>query len=213
MSIGVLVLDFDGVVIESNDAKTLAFEEVFSRFPEHHEAMMSFHFANISSTRFVKFEHLCARIGTPNDPKLMSYLAEEFSTQMLEKIKVAPLVPGAEAFLREYTPRVPVYLASVTPADELAVILASRGLDHWFRNTYGCPPWTKAGAINDILGRERMDPAQAMLIGDSAGDQEAAEATGVRFVGRESGLKFGDPTPVSFSDLHEIGRYIDELIE
>jgi beta-phosphoglucomutase-like phosphatase (HAD superfamily) len=38
-----VILDFDGVVLESNAVKTEAFRDVFARFPEHAEAMMDFH--------------------------------------------------------------------------------------------------------------------------------------------------------------------------
>jgi beta-phosphoglucomutase-like phosphatase (HAD superfamily) len=50
----VLILDFDGVVIESNDVKKEAFQRVFARFPEHAEAMMAFHHAHVSLSRFAK---------------------------------------------------------------------------------------------------------------------------------------------------------------
>ena len=39
-AIEALILDFDGVVIESNEVKTNAFHNVFSRFPEFTDTMM-----------------------------------------------------------------------------------------------------------------------------------------------------------------------------
>jgi len=204
----VVILDFDGVVLESNAVKTEAFRDVFARFPEHAEAMMEFHRAHVSLTRFAKFDRLLELMGRAGDSVLRDDLAADFSRQTLERIVAAPFVPGAEAFLRDVTPRVPVYLASVTPAHDLALILARRDLAKWFRNVYACPPWTKPDAIRDVIGREGAAPTQALLIGDSAGDQRAARMTGVHFLARDSGLSFDSPAPLTFPDLSEITDFI-----
>lgn len=205
-------MDFDGVVVESNAVKTEAFEGVFSRFPEYADAMMSFHHEHVSLSRFAKFRHLLQLMGRSGGAALMTEIAENFSKRVVEGIVRVPLVPGAEDFLSEVTQRLPVYLASVTPAEELALILAQRGLSHWFRDVYGCPPWTKPDAILDVLAREGAQPEDALLIGDSAGDQRAARGTGVGFLARDSGLDFAAPAPMCFSDLHEIKQYIKKFL-
>lgn len=208
----VVILDFDGVVLESNSAKTQAFVDVFARFPEHSSAMMVFHEANVSASRFVKFAHLLERLGRAGDERLGADLAAEFSRRTLERMSAIPFVVGAELFLSEITPRVPVYLASVTPAEDLASILDRRGLHQWFRGVYGCPPWAKADAVCDILKREECLPEHAVLVGDSAGDQRAAAATGVHFVARDSGLPFDAPLPELFSDMTAVRNHlIDRL--
>lgn len=212
ISLRVLILDFDGVVIESNDVKTDAFQHVFARFPEHAEAMMAFHHAHVSLSRFVKFEHLLALMGRTDDAALMADIAADFSRKVLDGMMAVPLVQGAEIFLHKVTPRLPVYLASVTPAEELTGILEQRDLAHWFRDVYGCPPWTKPEAIRDVLTREGVKPGNALLIGDSAGDQRAAQITGVDFLARDSGLSFDAPAPLIFADLNEIIPYIEELL-
>jgi len=204
----VLILDFDGVIVESNDVKTEAFRELFSRFPEHSQSMMAYHHTHISVTRFAKFDHLLTLVGRPGDPKLRSELADRFSELVFERMLSVPLVPGADSFLRKMTTKVPVYLASVTPAEELEKILCHRELDHWFRGVYGCPPWTKPKAIVDVLARERVTPEKALLIGDSGGDQRAALETGIRFLARDSGLSFDDPTPRSFPDMNRLGDHL-----
>ncbi|MDP9203553.1 MAG: HAD hydrolase-like protein [Gemmatimonadota bacterium] len=208
----VLILDFDGVVIDSNAAKTQAFNEVFSRFPEHAGAMMAYHHINVSVSRFDKFDHLLTLLGRSEDTELKANVADDFARRVVERMKEVPLVSGATSFLGKVTQRVPVYLASVTPAEELAGILEKRGLAHWFRGVYGCPPWSKPRAILDVLARERVAPREALLIGDSAGDQRAARATGVEFLGVDSGLSFDEPLPQQFPDLTRIADYLDERL-
>jgi len=208
----VLILDFDGVVIESNEVKTEAFRHVFARFPEHAEAMTAFHHKYVSLSRFSKFDHLLALMGRADDAALMTDIAVDFSKRVTEGMMTVPLVRGAENFLHKVSPRLPIYLASVTPAEELAGILAQRGLTQWFRDMYGCPPWTKPAAIQDVLTREGVKPVNALLIGDSAGDQRAAQITGVDFLARDSGLSFDAPAPLIFADLNEIIPYIEKLL-
>jgi phosphoglycolate phosphatase-like HAD superfamily hydrolase len=207
-----VILDFDGVVIESNDAKTEAFRDVFAAFPEHLDAMMDFHARNISTTRFVKFDHLLDRLGRPNDTALRDTLAAEFSRCSRDRIAVVPLVAGAESFLMEFSPLVPLYLASVTPQEDLDATLDRRHLGRWFRVAYGCPPWTKPTAINDILGHEGCAPSDIVLIGDSLGDQRAAAETGIEFVGRDSGIGLNQGEARIFPDMFAVADYLRSRI-
>ena len=210
--IQVLILDFDGVVIESNEVKTEAFIRVFGRFPEHAEVMMKFHHDHVSLSRFDKFQHLLSLMGRNDDAGLKEDIAQDFSLRVLEGMMTVPLVSGALEFLRLVTPRMPVYLASVTPAEELVLILKQRELLPWFRGVYGCPPWTKSDAIQNVLSKEGLMPEQALLIGDSAGDQRAAKSCGVEFLARNSGLNFDLPFPRTFMDLNEIVNYFNKHI-
>ena len=208
----VLIFDFDGVIVESNDIKTRAFERVFSRFPEHCDAMMAFHYENISVSRYVKFERLISALVRDGDPELTKDLAADFSCRVLAEMMTVPLVNGAEALLTMVAGRLPIYLASVTPEPELKHILTERGLAGWFNGVYGCPPWTKPNAIRDVLTKEPVSPEEVLLIGDSVGDQRAASETGVRFLGRHSGLEFDSPPPTAFADLNEIAIYLKDSI-
>jgi phosphoglycolate phosphatase-like HAD superfamily hydrolase len=211
--IELLILDFDGVVIESNDIKTQAFKKIFSQFPQYKDAMMQFHYENVSAGRIEKFDYLAALMGRGTDSKLKAEMADNFSQYVLEGILRVPLVKGAERFLKMVKGQLPLYLASVTPANELNHILEKRGLLHWFDDVYGCPPWTKANAIRDILSRKSILPRNSLLIGDSAGDQRAALETGVQFIARDSGLKFNEIPHLLFSDLNEITDYLSEIFK
>ena len=106
-------------------------------------------------------------------------------------------MPGAAELLDALDAAgVRVYLLSMSPADELASILARRGLEGRFVAVYA-HPWAKADAVCDILARESAAPADAVMVGDSPEDALAAQHCGVRFVGRDSGKKL----PIG-SDVH-----------
>lgn len=204
----VLILDFDGVVIESNDIKTDAFLHVFSHFPEFKDEMMAYHFENISQNRFSKFDHLLSLMKRQNDQELKNQLAENFSLYIGKEMLSVSMVPGAIQLLQLFTTSIPVYLASVTPEKELFQILQQRDLVKYFKGVYGCPPWNKPDAILDILVKEEVEPEYALMIGDSAGDQRAALSTGICFLARDSGLSFDTPLPFTFKDLNEISNYL-----
>lgn len=207
-----LILDFDGVVLESNNLKTAAFDEVFRRFPEHAAAMMAYHHAHVSESRFAKFRHLAVeRLGRPPDDPLVDELATAFSKAMLQQIAQCPMVPGAREFLDDVPARVPVFLASVTPQDELDAIVSHLGLSRHFARVYGCPPWTKATALADIVAAFGSSDG-VVFIGDSAGDQRAAVATGVEFIARDSGLPFDVPPTAGGRDLHEVRATIAQRL-
>ena len=204
----VIVFDFDGVIVESNSIKTEAFEHLFSRFPEHYNAMMAFHYENISATRFVKFDYLLKRLQKTTDTSLRSELGNQFSAFVEEAIKNVALVDGALRLLDWLADRCTIYLASVTPDEELKRILRHRNLINRFKAVFGCPPWTKVQAIQHIQKNEEVSTDEIMLIGDSAGDQRAAAETGIRFLARDSGLRFDEPPPQMFPDLISIKAYL-----
>lgn len=196
-----VVLDFDGVLIESNAVKTEAFGAVFGRFPAHAAHMMAYHDAHVSDSRFAKFRYLVTeRLGRPADDPMVDELAAQFSAALRKQVLACPAVPGAAAFLAAVSARVPVFLASVTPQDELESIVAARGWTGCFASVYGCPPWTKTSAVADIVAG-LGGPAGVLFVGDSAGDQRAARETDVEFLARDSGLPFDAPLPETVSDM------------
>ncbi len=207
-----VILDFDGVLIESNGLKTQAFERVFARFPEHAEHMVAYHHAHVPKSRFAKFAYLATeRLGRPANDPVIAELAAAFSMEMMRLIEGCPLVPGAAEFLSTVGARVPLYLASMTPQEELLRILDHRGLAAAFAGVYGCPPWPKAEAIRQILALICTSDG-VLFVGDSAGDQKAARETGVEFLARDSGLPFDPPMPRTFPDMHGVlGAIADRL--
>jgi phosphoglycolate phosphatase-like HAD superfamily hydrolase len=193
--IELIILDFDGVIVESNDIKDKVFNEIFQRYPAHYEKALQFHRTNISLSRYEKFDHLLKLIDEPGNAELKSKLLEDFSATTLQIMRSISFVNGATDFLQTMHQRVPLYLASVTPSKDLEIILDSLQVRSYFKDVYGCPPWTKPGAIKDILEKENVPANKTVLVGDSYGDQNAAKETGIHFIGRNSGLHFNDPQP------------------
>ncbi|MDA0328579.1 MAG: HAD hydrolase-like protein [Gemmatimonadetes bacterium] len=208
-----VIFDFDGVLVESNDIKTRAFSALFRPFPEHHDAMMAYHHTHVSASRVVKIDHFVSScLGRPDDDALRASLEAEFSRLTVDLVSDCPAVAGAEALLSNISGRIPLYLASVTPQADLDSILARRDLRRYFRDGYGCPPWTKPDAVRDVLGREGVLPREAVLIGDSEGDRRAAAEVGVGFIARDSGLPWVEPAPRLHADLNHLADTLLPLL-
>lgn len=190
-----VILDFDGVIVESNGIKDKVFKQIFSLFPEHSDDFWAYHKKHISVSRFEKFDYVLEKIGKPGNDVFKNELLQAFSKEALAHMKSVPFVTGAKEFLEKFANRIPIYLASVTPIKDLMVILDNLNIRSLFTDVYGCPPWNKPDAIRDILKQEKIEPVNAVLIGDSYGDQRAAAETGIHFIGRNSGLGFEDPQP------------------
>lgn len=197
-----LILDFDGVILESNGIKTLAFREVFARFPEHLESMMRYHEEHISEPRQAKFEYLVSRLlGRPQDTELVAELTADFSRRVLDRMTDCAPVNGAFEFLEEFSPWLPLFLVSVNPEADLLTILDKRDLRRHFADIYGCPPWTKTRAVDSVIGILGGDRAGLALIGDAPSDLHAAREAAIEFIGRDSGISFDNPVPPLYPDM------------
>lgn len=202
-----VILDFDGVILESNEAKDRAFEDLFALYPEHADAMRAFHVGNRTSPRRVKFERFAALLGRPDDGAEMERMERHFSEAAFRRVSEAPEVPGARAFLEELARRLPLYVASVTPDKELRRIIAARRLAPYFKGVFGDPPHPKTVAIRAVLEREGLMPGEVLLVGDSPSDREAAASRGLAFLGRDNGRWAGERSFV-FRDMREIGSEV-----
>lgn len=207
-----LILDFDGVIAESNQVKDDAFAEFFSRFPAQQEALLAYHAAHHARPRREKFEYAAALLGRPGDQTLLEEMGAQFSALVCSRVIACPPVPGAPEFLREFSGVLPLYISSVTPQEELRSILRGRSLDGYFAEAYGNPPTPKALAIAQVLDRERLQPGEVAFVGDSLSDYQAAVDAGLIFWGRDSGHSFAGADVALYPDLHAIAEVLRRAI-
>ena len=81
-----IILDFDGVVLESNDAKTAAFAELAAQYPVEGPQLMAFHLANQSLPRRYKLRHFADVLGRPGDAGLISELEAALSGLIVRRV-------------------------------------------------------------------------------------------------------------------------------
>jgi|TARA_B100002003_G_C14135735_1_gene546206 phosphoglycolate phosphatase-like HAD superfamily hydrolase len=178
-----IILDFDGVIIESMEIKTDAFRELFKESPEHLDAILEYHLKHGGVSRYTKFSYIYKNIlKQPLDEGELEKLGEKFSKLVMEKVMQCPLTLGTLEFLGEYYKKLSLYIASGTPERELRTIVKHHGMLKYFRGVYGTPA-LKSEIINMILEVDKFKKNDVLFIGDSLTDYEEARKVNVPFIG------------------------------
>lgn len=209
MSIKTIVLDFDGVILESVDVKTQAYRKLFSKYTTDIEPVIEYHLKNNGLSRFIKFEHIWENfIQQKYDTKTEKLLAQEFSDIVVTEVISCPFVDGAIEFLKEFSKNVPLYVASAVPKAELEVIINAKSIGDYFAGIYGFPPVTKTQAMVEVMHKRCILPQEIIFIGDSIQDMKAAIEVGVYFIGRKNKESFNGHNITTFNDMKDIKNYI-----
>ena len=208
MRFKIIILDFDGTIVESVGIKDAAFYELFKGFPEHIDEIVTYHLSHNATIRFEKFQFIYRKIlNQPYSEEIKENLSERFSQLVFDKIAGCGYVPGALEFLDYFGNFVPLYLVSMSPEAELGKILKKRKLTQYFKKVYSSS-WKKVDAIEDILRGENVLPYEAVFVGDAYEDFKAAQNMNISFVGRNSKKPFFDSGAQVFEDLCEILEFV-----
>ena len=210
MSLSLIMFDCDGVILESVDAKTRAFARIGSDYgPEAAEQLVAYHNLHGGMSRYRKFEWLFTQVlDRPITEEMQQDLNTQFTGYCLDEVNRCPLVPGVQEVLDRWKGRVPMYVASGAPHDELVEVLTMRKLAGYFDGIYGSPP-AKTALLQKILEKTGIHPANAIMIGDSSTDQHSAEAVTTRFYGR--GEYFRHSGHPWHADLTLLNDHLEEL--
>jgi phosphoglycolate phosphatase-like HAD superfamily hydrolase len=93
--------------------------------------------------------------------------------------------------LEAWCGKLPLYVCSGAPQEELRVILRERRLQEYFDGIYGSPP-AKSRLLAEIVAETGLPPETVLMVGDAITDQAAAEYAGTKFYGVGEQLKGGN---------------------
>ena len=101
-----LLLDFDGVVLDSALLKEHVFRALIAeRIPEHVEPAMEYFWAHGGTSRLDKFRWIWRNIvGKPLSEPEVAELGAVFVARAFEQVVKCPYVAGAQEFLDTDTP-------------------------------------------------------------------------------------------------------------
>lgn len=203
-----IVFDFDGVILESAEIKTHGFRELFAHEPEHLDAIVRHHLDNLGISRFKKFEWVYRNLlRRPLPAAKAKQLGERYSALVYERALRCPMVPGAKQLLEGLHGKLPLFVASGTPQEELSRIVEHRSLGRYFVEVCGSPE-SKESILLRLLAKHQLARSETVMVGDGLSDLEAAESTGIGFVGRVNGEQTASAWPsgtVTVTDLTELG--------
>ena len=207
-----IIFDFDGVLVESVDVKGDAFVTLYKdETPEIRDKIKRYHSEHGGISRFEKIRHydevFC---GRKISEEQVLVKAARFGEIVEDIVVSTPYVEGAEEFLKTYARKIPFFVVSATPQDELERIILRRGMKDYFQIVFGSPI-KKPEHTRRILRDYKLDASRVCFIGDALTDYEAAKFCGTKFIGRKLPGKV-PPFPKDetvLDDLTQLARVLD----
>ncbi|TAN45264.1 MAG: HAD family hydrolase [Nitrospirae bacterium] len=212
----VILLDFDGVIAESVEIKTKAFQKLFEdEGADVMEQVRDYHLQHGGVSRFEKFRYFYDEIlKRPLSEKTFQDLCDRFSRLVIDEVVDSPYVSGAREFIEEYAIRCALFVTSATPQQEIEEIMRRRDLDRFFKRIYGAPK-SKSDAVREIIKSEKISPGETVYIGDALSDYEAARDNNIVFIARignsEAEALFRDLPCAKVTDLTCVRDIINAL--
>jgi phosphoglycolate phosphatase-like HAD superfamily hydrolase len=183
-----LFFDFDGVIKDSVEIKSDVFEQLFSTFGgDVFRKVKNHHKANGGISRFEKLPIYLEWSGQSPSKELVDEYAEKFSSLVKQKVVASEWVKGVVDYLQNNHDRQTFFLVTATPQQEIEEILITLNIWRFFEQVIGTPT-KKIDAIKMLLMKYAILPKEAVMIGDSISDYEAATVNNVPFVLRKTNL-------------------------
>jgi phosphoglycolate phosphatase-like HAD superfamily hydrolase len=135
-----LVLDFDGVILESMDLKVRVFRELYSDHPALQDRIQRLYVETGGMSIFDQFALVHREVlGRPLPDTERERLDRDFRRRVDVELARCPLVAGTAEFLARRAGELPVFIVSGVPDDELRAQVAGRGIGGFFRAVAGAP--------------------------------------------------------------------------
>ena len=178
----IVFLDFDGVILESNEAKADAYRELFKDYPDRVEEIVALYRAHAGLPRTVTLRQVVGEIlSEVVTDEGIEHLRKGLAAQVARQVKECTEVDGLRKLLQAFSDR--CYVVSGAPEEEVRSALEERGLERLFVGIYGAPR-LKFDVLREVLSRTGVAPAETVYVGDSINDFRAATRAGVPFVAR-----------------------------
>ena len=184
----VVFWDFDGVIKESVEVKTQAYQQLFQDYgDEVLEWLKAHHELNGGVSRFAKIPLYLRRAGISDDEKTVDKFCKMFSDLVVQKVMDSRWVPGVKKYLNNKDGNSLFFLVTATPKKEIDQIAHGINITRHFREISGAH-CDKAHSISRVLKEYSLTADTALMIGDSKSDFIAADSTGISFLLRRTPL-------------------------
>ena len=181
----VILWDFDGVIIDSNEVRELGFTESLSEFSSDQvEQLLEYHRLNGGLSRYSKFRYFFEEIlGETITEKVVQDYARKFSHVVLNRlINPSLLLSDSIEFISEFHSRIQMHVVSGSDGEELQQICSGLGISKYFRSINGSPT-PKIELVSNLLQSYELEPSDVCLIGDSINDYDASVINSIDFFG------------------------------
>lgn len=107
-----------------------------------------------------------------------------YEHQLLRENEEDIAYPGMRACMEELSETYQLYIVSNCQCGYIELVMQKNHMEHLFRDfdCFGNTGTCKGETIRRVMERNQISPKEAVYIGDTKGDQEAAQTAGIPFV-------------------------------
>ncbi|MNK73148.1 Phosphoglycolate phosphatase [compost metagenome] len=176
-----IIFDCDGVLFDTNAAKSSAFAATLSAYPaESVEHFIRYHQEHGGVSRYKKFAHFFDQIlGRPAQEGEVAELLADFGRRCEAIYQPSTMTPACLETLQALSVTSHLYVASGGKEEELQRAFRACDLDRYFQRILGSPK-TKEDCVMEILSE--APPRPITFVGDAEADYRAAKAAGIPFI-------------------------------
>jgi phosphoglycolate phosphatase-like HAD superfamily hydrolase len=205
---GFVILDFDGVIMDSMGLKLESFCHALEGFGFSREAIGKLQLATAGLSRYKVIPLMYASLaGEAMPDELYREALARFNAHDEASRGKMVLKRGTEQFLQgAQALDVPLAVVTGTPQEVIDKTMEYFRLGIYFRSVLGSPG-SKSQHLETLLKEFRLDPASCLFVGDAVKDQEAAAALGIPFAGVNNG-----DDPFRLEDLVVEIKTLDQLL-
>ena len=182
----VLILDFDGTLVNTNEVKLRTFQLIFPEFSNLEVCQLV---QTTQGNRYDIIKSIDKMVCLKDRIYKYSDRIDLYDVISSEAVNSAAEVYGATKFLQLAANKgLNLYISSATPHSVIYELINQRGWSSYFKGIYGSPD-SKISHINEIKkcaygdGLERHLKKRFIYIGDARNDYEATESTNIEFFG------------------------------
>ena len=177
---GVIILDCDGVIFDSNLLKINAFRKALCQYdPAIVEDFINYFKNNFGASRYRLLEVFVESfLGEKFNQDKYSNILRCYAQECVELYKSADFTSRLVEFLDQHKGKT-LYIASGSDGLELENVFVYRGIAQYFKGIYGSPV-----AKTEIVGRicSRHPNEKILMIGDAKSDMVASNDNGIDFI-------------------------------
>ena len=176
-----ILLDCDGVILDSNQIKTDSFVSMLVDYNENQiKEFIIYHQQHGGVSRFKKIEYfLTDLIGKYSDDEYQRLL-HLYQNEVVKKLKKASFTEGALEFINRYYKDSTLFVVSGGYEQELREVFDDRDASHYFRVILGSPI-AKNEHVDDLVNKKMIDKP-VLFIGDSMIDHQVANSFDIDFI-------------------------------
>ena len=214
--IRVIVFDFDGTLVDSNEIKRRAYDAAFEVVPSVTARIADALRKHPDRDRRFIIESVVAQVRRRDNltgeqaRRLTRRALQTYSRACRQGVRAAPDFPGAAATLRRLARTYRLAVNSGTQQRQLRQLIRDRSWGAVIELIVGSPS-TKERNLARVAARFKVTPAQMVLVGDSVLDARAAERFGCAFIFAAHRQSSAPASWLRVRTLSELPRAISRL--